>query len=63
MHFYEMDTDAPQRAYEGMLQPVMDRLGGAETKEFTDWAHHEQLVIEYVNTFRRVGERVPEPAV
>jgi hypothetical protein len=62
MHFYEMDTDAPQRAYEGMLQPVMDRLGGADTSEFTEWAEHPALVIEYVNTFRRVGEATPEVA-
>jgi hypothetical protein len=55
-----MDTDAPQRAYEGMLQPVMDRLGGPETPEFADWAGHPALVIEYVNTFRRVGTRTPE---
>lgn len=59
-HLYEMDTDEPQRAYEGMLQPVMDRLGGAETPEFVDWAGHDQLVIEYVNTWRRAGERHPE---
>ncbi|MSO78006.1 MAG: hypothetical protein EXQ79_00175 [Acidimicrobiia bacterium] len=63
MHFYEMDTDAPQRAYEGMLQPVMDRLGGADTPEFTEWAEHPALVIEYVNTFRRVGEAHPPEGV
>jgi hypothetical protein len=56
LHLYEMDTDEPQRAYDRMLPLVMERLG-AETPEFADWAGHDQLVIEYVNTWRRAGAR------
>ncbi len=56
MHFYEMDTDDPERAFKAMT-PLVTELLGADTQEWTDWAYHPALRIMYVNTFRRVGER------
>ena len=31
MHFYEMDTDDPERVLKAMTPLVMDRIGGTET--------------------------------
>ncbi|MGZ4678411.1 MAG: hypothetical protein ACXVJ7_04620 [Acidimicrobiia bacterium] len=58
MHFYEMDTDDPETAYRAMTPLVTERLG-AGTPEWDHWAFHPTLRIMYVNTFRRLGERVP----
>jgi hypothetical protein len=55
MHFYEMDTDDPERAFKAMT-PLVTELLGADTPEWQHWAHHPALRIMYVNTFRRVGE-------
>jgi hypothetical protein len=55
MHFYEMDTDDPERAYTSMTPLVMDRIGGTDTPEFKTWAFGPSLRIMYVNTFARVG--------
>src|SRR5581483_2717709 len=55
LHCYEMDTGEPQKAYDMMLPLVAERLGGMDTPEFADWSGHPELVIEYVNTWRRVG--------
>jgi hypothetical protein len=55
MHFYELDTDDPEPAFRRMAPTTMERVGayGAHTQE--EWWNHEALVIDYVNTFRRVG--------
>jgi len=55
MHFYEMDTDEPERAFKSMTPLVMDRIGDAGTPEFKHWAFGPSLRIMYVNTFARVG--------
>jgi hypothetical protein len=57
MHFYEMDTDEPERAFKAMTPLVMDRIGGVDTDAFKRWAFAPSLRIMYVNTFARVGER------
>jgi hypothetical protein len=56
MHFYEMDTDDPERAFKHMTPLVMDRIGGTETDAYKKWAFGPSLRIMYVNTFARVGE-------
>ncbi len=55
LHFYEMDSDDPERSFRAMTPLVTDRLG-AHTPEWKAWARHPALRIMYVNTFRRVGE-------
>jgi hypothetical protein len=57
MHFYEMDTDEPERAFKAMTPRVMDRIGGVDTDAFKHWAFAPSLRIMYVNTFARIGER------
>ena len=59
MHFYEMDTDDPEAAFQAMTPRVIERLGGGfGTPRFDAWAFHESLRIMYVNSFRRLGEQV-----
>ena len=55
LHFYEMDTDDPERSYKAMTPLVEQRIGAAGTTEWKRWAFHPQLRIMYVNTFSRVG--------
>jgi hypothetical protein len=57
MHFYEMDSDDPERAYKAMTPLVTERIGAPDTAAWKHWAFHPQLRIMYVNTFARVGER------
>ena len=57
MHFYEMDTDEPERAFKAMTPLVMDRIGSVDTEAFERWAFAPSLRIMYVNTFARIGER------
>ena len=40
-----------------MTPATKDRIGAWNTHGFKEWAWHPALVIEYVNTFRLVGER------
>jgi hypothetical protein len=57
MHLYEMDTPQAEEAFRRMT-PVTEerRIGKQGTPLWEEWATHEQLVINYVNTFRRIGE-------
>ncbi len=57
MHFYEMDTDEPERAFKRMTPLVMERIGGTDTDAFKHWAYEPHLRIMYVNSFLRVGVR------
>jgi hypothetical protein len=58
LHFYEMDTGDPETAFKSMTPMVETRLGGGPgTPAFDHWARHPELRIDYVNTFRRLGER------
>ncbi len=57
MHFYEMDTDDPERAFKAMTPLVTERIGGPDTEAFKRWAWGPSLRIMYVNSFVRVGER------
>jgi hypothetical protein len=56
MHFYEMDTDDPERAFKAMTPLVIDRIGGTDSEAFKRWAFGPSLRIMYVNSFLRVGE-------
>jgi hypothetical protein len=58
LHLYEMDTADPEGAFRSMTPLVQRRLGGGPgTPAFDQWMGHPQLRIDYVNTFRRLGER------
>jgi hypothetical protein len=59
MHLYELDTHDAEAAFMEMTPVTLrnrERYGAHSVKE---WANHETLRIEYVNTFRLVGERRP----
>ena len=55
LHFYEMDTDDPEASFQAMTPLVRTRLGDDDA--FRAWAWHPALRIQYVNSFRRLGER------
>jgi hypothetical protein len=55
LHFYEMDTSDAEQAFQQMAPYTQARIG--ETPLWKKWVGHEALVIEYVNTFVRVGAR------
>src|SRR4029078_9993207 len=55
MHFYEMDTDDPERAFKSMTPLVIQRIGDTTTEAFKRWARHPALPIMYVTSFLRVG--------
>ena len=57
MHFYEMDTDDPEAAFQTMPTLMRERLGEPGTEAFDAWAWHPGLWIDYVNSFRRLGVR------
>ncbi len=66
MHFYELDTDDPEPAFRAMTAYTRARAGvggpgegGWNSHPFTEWMVHPALVIDYVNTFRRLGVRLP----
>jgi hypothetical protein len=53
LHWYEMDTDDPEAAFQAMTPLVRARLDGEEA--FRAWAWHDALRIMYVNSFRLLG--------
>jgi hypothetical protein len=55
LHFYEMDTDDPEHAFQAMAPLVAKRLGGIDTDAFQQWAWEPGLRIMYVNSFARLG--------
>jgi len=58
MHFYEMDTSSAEEAFQRMTPTTRERQIGRNRALWKEWSGHEQLSIDYVNTFARVGERV-----
>jgi hypothetical protein len=59
MHFYEMDTPDAEEAFRRMTLTTQDRqIGPQGSPLWKLWFGHEQLVIDYVNTFSRLGEQV-----
>jgi hypothetical protein len=57
LHFYELDTDDPEPAFQAMTPTTVARVGGYGSHPVREWRGHEALVIDYVNTFRRLGAR------
>ena len=56
LHLYEMDTADAEAAFQRMTPTTKDRqIGRRGSPLWNQWAGHEQLVIDYVNTFARVG--------
>ncbi len=60
LHFYEMDTEDPEAAFQKMAPNTIARRLGAGTPEAKNWAGHDELVIDYVNTFARIGSKEAE---
>ena len=58
MHFYEMDSEDPEAEFKSMTPLVEQRIGKMGTDEFKEWGWHDALRIMYVNSFKRVGERM-----
>jgi hypothetical protein len=56
MHWYELDTDDPEAAFQLMPKMVEARLS---PDEYQDWAWHPELRIMYVNSFRLIDEQRP----
>ncbi len=57
MHLYEMDTADAEQAFQRMTPTTRERqIGPQGGPLWKRWAGHEQLVIDYVNTFARIGE-------
>ena len=52
-----MDTSDAEGAFQRMTPATLARIGGPGTAAFREWVGHPELVIDYVNTFRRVGAR------
>ena len=61
LHLYELDTDDPEPAFQAMTPTTSARVGAYGTHARREWAVHEALVIDYVNTFRRRGAAPPDP--
>ncbi len=57
MHLYELDTDDPEPAFSEMTPTTVARVGAYGTHPLREWRGHPALVIDYVNTFRRLGVR------
>ena len=55
MHVYELDTDDPEPAFRNMAPTTVARIGAYGTHPTAQWRGHDALVIDYVNTFRRLG--------
>ncbi len=61
LHFYEMDCTDAELAFRDMTPATRARIGQHGTHSWAEWAGHPALVIDYVNTFRRVGVREASP--
>jgi len=60
LHLYEMDVADAEEAFQRMPRTTRERQLGSDRARWKQWAGHEQLVIDYVNSFTRRGERVAE---
>ena len=63
MHLYEIDTLEAEEAFQRMT-PTTERrrVGPRGSRSWDDWAMHPRSRIDYVNTFRRIGERIDPQA-
>jgi hypothetical protein len=59
MHLYEMDTPDAEDTFQRMTPTTEQRQVGEKGSPLWKlWAVHQQLEINYVNTFSRIGERM-----
>jgi hypothetical protein len=58
MHLYEMDTPEAEQAFRRMV-PTTERrrVGEKGSALWKEWFIHDDAVLNYVNTFRRIGAR------
>jgi hypothetical protein len=57
LHFYEIDSDDPERTFKAMTPLVTELIGPPDSDAWKHWATHPSLRIMYVNTFARIGAR------
>jgi hypothetical protein len=58
MHFYETATRYAESALQSEIHAVPAWYGGVDTEAYRHWQVHDQLVVDYINTFERAGESV-----
>lgn len=56
MHFYETANRYAESALQAEVHAVPAWYGGVDTEAYLHWQVHEQLVVDYINTFERAGE-------
>jgi len=56
MHFYELDSDDPEPWFREMTPATKRWQAANDGYSWEEWSDHPELVIEYVNTFRLLGE-------
>jgi hypothetical protein len=56
LHLYELDTDDPEPAFQEMTPATVAHRKRAGGHSWREWSGHPELVIDYVNTFRLLGE-------
>jgi hypothetical protein len=55
LHLYELHSDAPEATFQTMAPLTIERrLGEPGSDRYRSWFSHEALVIDYINTFRRI---------
>ena len=60
MHLYEIDTLEAEEAFQRMTPTTQRRrVGPKDSALYREWYFHPRARIDFVNTFRRVGERIP----
>ena len=58
MHLYETVTSDAEAALQREVSDVPGWYGGVDTDAYRQWQVHPQLVVDYINTFERVGESI-----
>ncbi|MGE4651455.1 MAG: hypothetical protein AAEJ53_11260 [Myxococcota bacterium] len=56
MHFYETPSADAEAALHAEVHDFPARYGGVDTDAYRHWQTHENLVVDYINTFERVGD-------
>jgi len=57
LHLYEMDSADPEAIFMREIPEMKARFGPFRSPEFQRWFVHPQLVLDYANTFVRMGAR------
>ena len=56
MHFYETVSSDAEAALQAESNDFPLTLGGFETAAYKRWQLHDDLVVDYINTFERAGD-------